>query len=61
MYKIHLSNRKLEKLLQKYISLREGIKGKLDNLKLEPRRANGLVGWVQIFELYTSLMIYNFR
>ena len=41
MYKIFTANTKTEKILQKYISLREDIREKLDKLKLEPRKANG--------------------
>jgi len=41
MYRIFTANRKTEKRLQEYISLRNDVREKLDRLKVEPRRANG--------------------
>ena len=38
MYKIQIANNKVEKRLLEYIELRNDIKGKLDRLKLNPRR-----------------------
>ena len=41
MYKIFIANKKTEKILQKYISIKPNIKNKLDLLKLDPRKHNG--------------------
>lgn len=41
MYRIFTANKKTERLLLDYISLRKDIKEKLDKIKIEPRRANG--------------------
>ena len=41
MYKIFTANKKTEKILQKYISIKQDIKNKLDLLKLNPREYNG--------------------
>ena len=41
MYKIFTANNKTEKILLKYISLKQNIKNKLDLLKLNPRKYNG--------------------
>ena len=40
MYKIFIANKKTEKILQKYISIKSDIKNKLDLLKLDPRKHN---------------------
>jgi len=40
MYKIFTANKKTEKILQKYISLRQDIKNKLDLLKSNPKKYN---------------------
>ena len=41
MYKLFIANNKTEKILTKYISLKQSIKNKLDLLKLNPRKHNG--------------------
>jgi len=41
MYKIFTANTKTEKILQKYISIKQNIKNKLDLLKINPRKYNG--------------------
>ena len=41
MYKLFVANSKTERLLNKYIKLRQDIKNKLDKLKENPRKANG--------------------
>jgi len=41
MYKLFTANSKTEKLLRKYINLREDIKSKLNRLKENPKRAIG--------------------
>ena len=41
MYQIYTANKKTEKLLAEYISLRSDTKNKLDALKIEPRKSNG--------------------
>ena len=41
MYKIFTANKKVEKILQKYLFLRGNIRDKLDLLKIMPRKANG--------------------
>jgi len=38
MYKILIANDKAEKRLEEYIKIRNYVKGKLDRLKLDPRR-----------------------
>ncbi len=38
MYKIQIANDKAEKRLQEYIKSRNDIKGKLDRLKIDPRK-----------------------
>ncbi len=38
MYEIYIANRKTEKKLQEYLQLRADIPGKLDRLKLDPRK-----------------------
>ncbi len=40
MYKIFTANNKTEKILLKYISLKQNIKNKLDLLKSNPRKHN---------------------
>lgn len=42
MYKIFTANTKTEKKLQEYILLRADIKEKLEKLKIDPRRTNGI-------------------
>ncbi|MBU1252705.1 MAG: type II toxin-antitoxin system mRNA interferase toxin, RelE/StbE family [Nanoarchaeota archaeon] len=41
MYKIKTRNRKIKKVLEEYISLRNGIKDKLKRLKENPQKENG--------------------
>ena len=41
MYKLFTANRKTEKRMREYISMRENTKEKLDKLKIEPIKANG--------------------
>ncbi|MEM4271477.1 MAG: hypothetical protein QXD13_00055 [Candidatus Pacearchaeota archaeon] len=41
MYDIYTANKKTEKRLLEYFSLRLDIKEKLERLKAEPRKANG--------------------
>jgi addiction module RelE/StbE family toxin len=41
MYKLHTADNKAEKELRRYIEIRNDIRRKLDELKIEPRRANG--------------------
>jgi addiction module RelE/StbE family toxin len=41
MYRIFIANKKTEKRLKEYISMRPDIKRKLEELKLAPRKANG--------------------
>ena len=41
MYEIFTANRKTEKRLQEYLSLRNDVRNKLDALKVFPRKANG--------------------
>jgi len=41
MYKIFTANSKTEKILQKYIQLKNDIKNKLERLKENPFRTNG--------------------
>ncbi len=41
MYEIYIANKKTEKRILGYISLRLDIKEKLERLKAEPRKANG--------------------
>ena len=41
MYTLYPTNRKVEKILLEYISLRADIKDKLYRLRQEPRKANG--------------------
>jgi len=36
-----ISSNRIEKALRKYTDSRDDIKNKLDNLRIEPRRANG--------------------
>ncbi len=38
MYEIYVANRKTERRLQEHLQLRMNIRGKLDRLKLDPRR-----------------------
>lgn len=40
-YEIIVSNIRMEKKMQEYLSFREDIRDKLIRLKIEPRRANG--------------------
>ena len=42
MYKIFTANNKTEKILSEYIFQRKDIKNKLDLLKLNPRKYNGV-------------------
>jgi addiction module RelE/StbE family toxin len=41
IYSLYIANKKTEKLLEYYISLRKDIKNKLDFLKFDPKRQNG--------------------
>lgn len=41
MYNIYTANKKTEKRLNEYLTLRLDIKNKLDLLKIEPRKSNG--------------------
>ena len=41
MYKIFVANTKTEKRLKEYLETRKDIIGKLDSLKINPRRSSG--------------------
>lgn len=41
MYALFTANSRTEKRLQKYLTMRQDIREKLERLKQEPRRANG--------------------
>jgi len=40
MYKLFTANKRTEKILEKYISLKQNVKKKLDLLKTNPRKYN---------------------